>query len=68
MGVDVIASLGVGGEQTVIVDTGVISLATTNLLFDNVVAIADGNCPHTDPGFVYLTKITINGEGVDPFL
>ncbi len=59
---------GVSGTNDVIVDTGVISVTTTKLTMETVVAINNTACPDNSGGKDNVWKIVINGEGVDPFL
>ncbi|KKM23468.1 hypothetical protein LCGC14_1614890 [marine sediment metagenome] len=59
---------GVAGEQDVIVDTGVISVASTKLTFETIVAINNSGCPDDSGGRDNVWKIIIEGEGTDPFI
>lgn len=61
------AGIGVSGEDSIILDTGVISQAMTQIQFEAVIGIANSACPDDSGGYSEIYSITINGEGSDPF-
>ncbi|KKM24528.1 hypothetical protein LCGC14_1604200 [marine sediment metagenome] len=62
-----LATIGVSGTDDVVLDTGVISVASTKLQFEAVVGISNTICPDDSGGISEVVNITINGEGSDPF-
>lgn len=60
----VLESVGVGGEEDKIIDTGVISVTTTRLDFETVVAANVAGCVNARNNILH---IIVWGEGIDPF-
>ena len=68
MGVgDNLASIGVSGTDDVVLSTGDISVASTLLNFEVVIAISNSVCPDDSGGVSEIVGIIVNGQGTDPF-
>lgn len=62
-----LADQGVGGNQIYQLDTGVISITTARLQFEVVIGVGNTVCPDDSGGKGEVIKITVEGEGSDPF-